>query len=175
MNEFESKLVGNLHQNLSLVPPTQTNLSVLIADTIPVNQEESNPLVDSFNSKDSYQEIEEEPLWAELSKNVETTFPVFENNELGERYSTVAGNQIILEVEEGEEENEDMQNLGLKNLHHRSNFPPVLTEKLERASKNNLMNSQSVMNQGKDRNRNTFLMDSMKQGLGAKQEFNFKE
>jgi len=49
-----------------------------------------------------------------------------------------------VEVHEEEDENLDMQNLGLKNLQHRSNFQPELTKltnKLGQALKNNLMNS----------------------------------
>lgn len=78
--------------------------------------EETNPNADSFDSKDSYNDLEEGFLRAALSNKAETPFPQYANNENSERYSTLAENQIIVEVQEEEDENVDMQSLGLKNL-----------------------------------------------------------
>ncbi len=71
---------------------------MLIADAVPSNVDETNPMADSFDSKDSYKELEDGFLWAALSNKAETPFPVYANNEPGDRYSTLAENQIIIEV-----------------------------------------------------------------------------
>jgi hypothetical protein len=48
---------------------------VLIADAVPSNMDETNPNADSFDSKDSYNDLEEGFLRAALSNKAETPFP----------------------------------------------------------------------------------------------------
>jgi len=66
MSDFENKYLESINQNNSLVIPTQTNLSVLIADVMPPDEEKSR-LADSFKSNENYNLGDDDHLMSGLS------------------------------------------------------------------------------------------------------------
>ncbi len=117
-------------------------------------EEQKNSLINSYDSKANFEKYEDEELWGGLSKKNENEFRL---------------------IEAGEEENEVENKADLKSMNHKSTFQPIIVNQIEKPAQSNLLNSQSVIGQSKKTKLGNALLDSMKSGLGAKQEFNFKE